>query len=200
MLITDGQNVDRLRGEAAFARMCAAAPIPASSGRTTRHRLDFVGDRAANRSLHLIAACRLRYDPRSCLKRYIARELYHTLRADLTALRPGACGAQGQSPAPMPHSDRRRPCHPAGAPAGRGRRPWTGTTPAATPAAPLDVHGNVRGNSSSRQEGRQFGDLRRQLAAQIPDGGACLPWSHHEAQSFAAFRSSAAAAAALGEL
>lgn len=103
LLITAGQNIDRLRGEAAFAKICAAAPIPASSGRTTRHRLDYGGDRQANRALHMIAVCRLRYCGRTrayaerrtaeglskreiirCLKRYIARELYHTLHADLT--------------------------------------------------------------------------------------------------------------------
>jgi len=116
MLITAGQNIERLRSEAALARICAAAPIPASSGRTTRHRLDYGGDRLANRSLHMIAVCRLRYCTRTrtyaarrtreglskreiirCLKRYIARELYHTLRADLTALANEAttivCGA-----------------------------------------------------------------------------------------------------------
>jgi len=105
LLVTAGQNIDRLRGEAAFAKICGAAPIQASSGRTTRHRLDFGGDRQANRALHMIAVCRLRYCQRTrayatrrtadglnrreilrCLKRYIARETYHTLRADLEAL------------------------------------------------------------------------------------------------------------------
>jgi hypothetical protein len=107
LLVTAGQNIDRLRGEAAFARICAAAPIPASSGRTIRHRLDRGGDRQANKTLHMIAVCRLRHCPRTrayaarrtaeglskrdilrCLKRYIARELYHSLRADLTSLLP----------------------------------------------------------------------------------------------------------------
>jgi len=102
LLVTAGQNIDRLRSETAFAKICAAAPIPASSGRTVRHRLDPAGDRAANRTLHLIAVCRLRYCPRTrayaarrtaeglskreiirCLKRYIAREIYYTLRTDL---------------------------------------------------------------------------------------------------------------------
>ncbi len=105
LLITAGQNIDRLRSEAAFARICAAAPIPASSGRTTRHRLDRGGDRQANKTLHMIAVCRLHHCSRTrayaarrtaeglskrdiirCLKRYIARELYHSLRADLTSL------------------------------------------------------------------------------------------------------------------
>jgi hypothetical protein len=105
LLITAGQNIDRLRNEAAFAKICGAAPIQASSGRTTRHRLDYGGDRQANRALHMIAICRLRHCDRTrayarkrtadglnkreilrCLKRYIARETYHTLRADLQAL------------------------------------------------------------------------------------------------------------------
>jgi transposase len=105
LLVTAGQNIDRLRGEAAFAKICGAAPIQASSGRTTRHRLDYGGDRQANRALHMIAICRLRHCDRTrayaakraadglnrreilrCLKRYIARQTYHTLRTDLQAL------------------------------------------------------------------------------------------------------------------
>ncbi len=105
LLVTAGQNIQRLRGEAAFAKICGAAPIQASSGRTTRHRLDYGGDRQANRALHMIAVCRLRHCQRTrayaakrtaeglnrreilrCLKRYIARQTYHTLRADLDAL------------------------------------------------------------------------------------------------------------------
>jgi transposase len=105
MLVTAGQNIDRLRGETAFAHLCAADPIPASSGKTTRHRLNPYGNRDANRTLHMIAVVRLRYCQRTrdylarrtadglskkdimrCLKRYIAREIYYTLRADLKEL------------------------------------------------------------------------------------------------------------------
>ena len=104
LLVTGGQNIERLRGEAAFASLCGASPVPASSGKTTRHRLNHGGDRQANRTLHLIAVCRLRYCARTrayakrrtaegktkaeimrCLKRYIAREAYNSLRADLAA-------------------------------------------------------------------------------------------------------------------
>jgi transposase len=107
LLVTAGQNIERLRGEAAFASLCGASPVPASSGKTTRHRLNYGGDRQANRTLHLIAVCRLRYCPRTrayakrrtaegktkaeimrCLKRYIAREAYNALRADLAASPP----------------------------------------------------------------------------------------------------------------
>jgi transposase len=105
LLVTAGENITRIRTEAAFAHLCAAAPIPASSGQTRRHRLNPYGNRQANRTLHLIAIVRLRYSPATrayaerrrgdgmsnkdilrCLKRYIAREVYRTLRADLTAL------------------------------------------------------------------------------------------------------------------
>jgi len=105
LLTTAGDNPDRLRSEAALAHLCGAAPIPASSGRTHRHRLHRGGDRHANHALHTIALCRLRYDPRTrayatrrsaeglsnneilrCLKRYIAREVYTSLLADFTAL------------------------------------------------------------------------------------------------------------------
>jgi transposase len=102
LLVTAGQNIERLHSESSFAMLCGASPIPASSGKTTRHRLNYGGDRQANRALHLIAVCRLRYCERTrayvkrrtaegktqreimrCLKRYIAREVFNSLRADL---------------------------------------------------------------------------------------------------------------------
>jgi len=95
LLVTAGENHDRLTSEAAFAMLCGAAPIPASSGKTNRHRLNRGGDRQANKALYRVALCRLRWDPHTraymerrtkdglskkeiirCLKRYIARELY----------------------------------------------------------------------------------------------------------------------------
>ena len=105
LLVTAGQNVDRLTTEAAFARICGVAPIPVSSGKTHRMRLHRGGDRQANRALHLIVVCRLRYDPRTraymtrrqseglskldvirCLKRYVAREVFNDLKTDLRRL------------------------------------------------------------------------------------------------------------------
>ncbi|MCA1680851.1 MAG: IS110 family transposase [Actinobacteria bacterium] len=102
LLVTAGQNVGRLASDASFAALCGASPIPVSTGRTDRHRLNYGGDRDANRALHMIAVCRLRYCERTrayakrrteegktkkeiirCLKRYIAREVYHALQADL---------------------------------------------------------------------------------------------------------------------
>jgi transposase len=51
VLISAGDNFDRIKSEAAFAHLCGAAPIPASSGRTHRHRLNRGGDRGANNAL-----------------------------------------------------------------------------------------------------------------------------------------------------
>lgn len=94
LLITAGDNPDRLRTEASFAALCGAAPIPASSGRTTRHRLNRGGDRQSNWALHQIALVRLstqtyatklqatgktKKDVLRCLKRAIAREAWHLL-------------------------------------------------------------------------------------------------------------------------
>jgi transposase len=123
LLVTAGQNIERLKGQGSFAALCGVSPIPASSGKRTRHRLNPGGDRQANRALHLIAICRLSCCPRTrayaarraregktqreiirCLKRYIAREIYNTLRTDLADLRPLApppptttilCGSPG---------------------------------------------------------------------------------------------------------
>ena len=105
LLVAAGENIDRLGSEASFAHLCATAPVPASSGRTSRHRLNYPGNRAANRALHMIVLVRLRYCERTrsymdrrlaegktkkevirCLKRFVARELYRTLRADLATL------------------------------------------------------------------------------------------------------------------
>jgi transposase len=58
LLVTAGDNPERLRSEAAFAHLCGVAPIPASSGKTTRHRLNRGGDREANKAPYLLAAVR----------------------------------------------------------------------------------------------------------------------------------------------
>ena len=88
----------RCRNEAAFARLARVAPLEASSGQHTRHRLNRRGDRQLNQAIHTIAISRSRYCPktrayiakrtsegkttretRRCLKRYIARQLYRLL-------------------------------------------------------------------------------------------------------------------------
>jgi len=103
LLVAAGDNPKRLRSEAAFAQLCGVAPLPASSGRVVRHRLNRGGDRQANAALWRIVLIRLRthqptreYVQRRtaeglskaeimrCLKRYVARELFPLIRDALT--------------------------------------------------------------------------------------------------------------------
>jgi transposase len=102
LLVTAGDNPDRLRSDASFAHLCGAAPLPASSGRTDRHRLNRGGDRAANNALYTVVLSRLRHHERTqdyarrrraqglssreiirCLKRYVAREIHQILTTAL---------------------------------------------------------------------------------------------------------------------
>jgi transposase len=111
LLVTAGDNPQRLRSEAAFAMLCGVAPLPASSGRTHRHRLNRGGDRQANAALYRVVLSRLRWDPRTrayaarrttdgmskpeiirCLKRYTAREVYTTLWGSRSQPEPVTCG------------------------------------------------------------------------------------------------------------
>jgi transposase len=106
LLVTAGGNPDRLRGDAALAALCGASPVEASSGKTSRHRLNRGGDRAANNALWVIAHVRTISDPRTrafvakrtgtgnsrkeimrILQRYVARELYPLI---IEALRTAA--------------------------------------------------------------------------------------------------------------
>jgi transposase len=73
LIITAGTNPHRLRSQAAFAMLCGVAPIPASSGKTNRHRLSRGGDRAANNTLHRVALVRMSSDQRT--RDYVARQL-----------------------------------------------------------------------------------------------------------------------------
>jgi transposase len=101
LLVTAGENPARITSEAAFAMLCGVAPLPASSGRTHRHRLNRGGDRQANAALYRIVLCRLRHDPATrayaqrrtaegkskkeiirCLKRYVAREIYRIITSN----------------------------------------------------------------------------------------------------------------------
>jgi transposase len=111
-LMTAGDNAERIRSEAAFAKLCGVAPQPASSGRTTgRHRLSRSGDRAANSALYIVAIVRIRHHAPTraylqrrtaeglskreiirCLKRYIAREIYAALPRSSTPAQPSAAG------------------------------------------------------------------------------------------------------------
>jgi transposase len=112
LLLTAGDNPERLRSEASFASLCGVSPVPASSGKTVRHRLNRGGDRAANSALHIIAIGRLRTDQRTkdyvarriaeghskldairALKRYLAREVFTLItqrRKEINATRIAA--------------------------------------------------------------------------------------------------------------
>jgi transposase len=102
LLVVAGDNPERLHSEAAFSMLCGASPLPASSGRIIRHRLNRGGDRQANNALWRIVLVRMSCDERTrsyvarrtaqgkskreiirCLKRYIAREIYHDLKTIL---------------------------------------------------------------------------------------------------------------------
>jgi transposase len=98
LLVTAGDNPDRIASEAAWAHLCGVAPIPASSGKVTRLRLNRGGDRQANAALYEIVITRMGHDPATkayverrlkdgrskkeiirVLKRYVAREVYKHL-------------------------------------------------------------------------------------------------------------------------
>jgi len=98
LVVAAGDNPDRLRNEAAFAHLCGASPLDASSGKQLRHRLNRGGDRQANAALWRIVMTRMSSDPRTqryverrckegltkteamrCLKRYVAREVFYDL-------------------------------------------------------------------------------------------------------------------------
>lgn len=99
LLITMGDNPERLNTEASFAALCGVSPVEYSSGRRSTRRLNYGGDRQANAALHRIVFTRLRHDPRTqayyerrtqegktrreiirCLKRYAAREVFNLVR------------------------------------------------------------------------------------------------------------------------
>jgi transposase len=99
LLVAVGDQPERMRSESAFAHhLCGVAPLPASSGKTSRHRLNRGGDRQANYALYILAVTRMAWDARTrayvirrraqgkttkeimrCLKRHIAREIYRLL-------------------------------------------------------------------------------------------------------------------------
>jgi|SRR5215218_9963572 len=107
LLVTAGDNPERLRTESTFAHLCGVAPLPASSGQTHHHRLNRGGDRQANAALYHITLTRLRWHPatrayaqrrttqglspkdiKRCLKRYVAREIYRALTTTTTTCHP----------------------------------------------------------------------------------------------------------------
>ncbi len=104
-LIAAGDNPQRIRIEAGFVALCGVNPVQASSGKTNRNRLNRSGDRQANNTLWTIARVRLSHHPATaayaarrteeglshreivrCIKRYLARQLFPILTADLAEL------------------------------------------------------------------------------------------------------------------
>jgi len=102
-ILLSWSHAGRIHSEAAFAMLPGTAPVPVSSGRTGRHRLNRLGDRQLNRALHIIAVTRMRCHPqtlayvqrrraegktdqeiRRCLKRYLARHHYRTLNSQIS--------------------------------------------------------------------------------------------------------------------
>ncbi len=125
LLVAAGDNPDRLRSEAAFAHLCGVAPLPASSGKTRRHRLNRGGNRQANNALYRIVITRMsshtapsdyvarrRAEGTSTgeivriLKRYVAREVFKHLRPTRDDPRRGRSAVNGRrNRAPQsPHS------------------------------------------------------------------------------------------------
>jgi len=99
MLIVAGDNPDRIRTEGAWAKLCGVAPVPASSGTTTRHRLNRGGHRQANAALYRTVIVRMQHHEATrayvarrtaegrtkaeiirCLKRFLAREIWALMR------------------------------------------------------------------------------------------------------------------------
>jgi transposase len=116
LLVTVGDNPGRIGTEAQFAALAGVAPIPASSGKTIRHRLSRGGDRQANKAIHQVALVRMMSDTRTknyiarrraegkstkeiirCIKRYIAREIYNQLIHPQPAPDAGALRALRQT-------------------------------------------------------------------------------------------------------
>jgi hypothetical protein len=138
--------------------MCGASPIPASSGKTQRHRLNRGGNRQLNSALHMVVVCRMRTDQRTksyiarrtreglsireimrCLKRYVAREVYNTLRCK------------------------------ASSPSGTGRH------------LPLDKHESVRGSQYAASTYRELLARHRLLGSMGRRGN---PYDNAKAESF----------------
>ena len=105
LLVAAGDNPERLKNEATFAKLCGVSPLDASSGKQERHRLNRGGDRQANSALWHIVFTRMVNDPRTkhyierrmkdgrtkkeairCLKRYVAREVFAALPRSELAL------------------------------------------------------------------------------------------------------------------
>ncbi len=109
MLMLAGDNPQRIRSEAAFAKLCGACPVPASSGKTVRYRLNRGGHRQANAALYRVVIVRMRFHQPTidyvarrtaegkskaeiirCVKRFLAQEIYHLIRPPEDQATPSA--------------------------------------------------------------------------------------------------------------
>jgi transposase len=113
MLILVGDNPERIKSEAALAKLCGVCPVPASSGKTNRMRLNRGGNRQANAAIYRVAIVRMRDDERTkayaarrtsegktrreivrCIKRYIVREIYRAIGASMRRFYVGKTAPQ----------------------------------------------------------------------------------------------------------
>ncbi|CAQ86940.1 conserved hypothetical protein, homologous to putative transposase, IS110 family (plasmid) [Escherichia fergusonii ATCC 35469] len=100
LLITAGDNPQRLRSESGFAALCGVSPVPVSSGKTNRYRLNRGGDRAANSALHIIAIGRLRTDAKT--KEYVARRVMQWQNRSSVHSKKSASGSGYTKPGTWP--------------------------------------------------------------------------------------------------
>ncbi|GAA1064293.1 hypothetical protein GCM10009574_019060 [Streptomyces asiaticus] len=151
LLAPAGDNPERMRSEAAFAHLAGVAPIPASSGRTHRHRLNRGGDRAANNALHTIVLTRMRFDERT--RAYVAGPGYPPGRScDVTsaavssawtAVRTWSATASGVEVSSLP--SRCKKCQAVDQGPHRGRQRLRVDTGKGAPDEVADVCGNGGG-------------------------------------------------------
>ncbi len=173
LLVTAGQNIERLRDDGAFAALCGASPIPVSSGRRNRHRLNPGGDRNANRTLHMIAVVPLRYCQRS--------RAYAQRRVTEGKTKPEIirCLKRYSRPRDLPDALR------------RPRRPRPAAADTADDA--LDIYRNVRGRSR-QQDPPQVA----RMSAIATDGGCCTKPSQKSRSALAQVHARAAVRDDLG--
>ena len=157
LLITAGDNPDRLRTSASFAALCGTAPIPVSSGRTDKHRLSRGGDRQANAALHHIVKVRMSYEQRTRAYRdtrlangWTTKEVFRALNApshERSSTPWPATPSRPTTPTYDPHATRRTspspPPHntwaygpPESANSNSGDAPTTNSPPATEPGSP----------------------------------------------------------------
>jgi Transposase IS116/IS110/IS902 family len=160
LLVAAGDNPERLCSDAAFAMLCGASPIEASSGKTRRYRLNRGGDRQANAALYRIVVARLRHDPKTqdyvarriregkskkdairCLKRYVAREVFAALHDESNPAGPSRDVIEHRRDSWL---RRRWPSDMAGGGLQRSSRPWQRRARPAPGSSRLAGHRHVQ--------------------------------------------------------